>query len=96
VNTAALRLGHARPRPASAAADRVRHAVLAWEGVTVRDGHARLGTDDLGRLPRRLPGWNVERAIARFRARYDRAADRVDRRAGVRESAGPARRGAPA
>jgi hypothetical protein len=88
VNTAALRLGHTRPRPASAAAERVRHAVLAWEGVTVRDGHARLGTDDLGRLPRRLPGWNVERTIARFRARYERAAERVDHRAGVRAAGG--------
>jgi hypothetical protein len=83
VSTAALRLGVARPRAAGAGAEQVRRAVLAWEGVTVRDGHARLGTDDLGRLPRHMPNWNVKRAVARFRTRYERAADLVDRRAGV-------------
>jgi hypothetical protein len=68
---------------APAGAELVRRAVLSWEGVTVRDGRARLGTDDLGRLPRRLLPWSADRAIARFRARYEAAADRVDRRAGV-------------
>jgi hypothetical protein len=83
VSATALRLGVGRPRVASAGAEQVRRAILAWEGVTVRDGHARLGTDDLGRLPRHVPGWNVNRTVARFRARYERAADRIDRRAGV-------------
>jgi len=65
-------------------AERVRKAVLAWEGVTVRDGHARLGRDDLGKLPNRvLLPWSVDRLIERFRARYEQAADLVDRRAGV-------------
>jgi hypothetical protein len=64
-------------------ADRVRSAVLAWEGVTVRDGHARLGRDDLGELPSRVLPWRVERLIARFRQRYERAQDMIDRRAGV-------------
>jgi hypothetical protein len=65
-------------------AERVRKAVLSWEGVTVRDGHARLGRDDLGVLPTRvLLPWRVDRLIARFRARYEQAADLVDRRAGV-------------
>ena len=64
-------------------ADRVRSAVLSWEGVTVRDGHALLGRDDLGRLPARVLPWMVDRLIERFRKRYDRAADLVDRRAGV-------------
>ena len=65
-------------------AERVQQAVLSWEGVTVRDGHARLGRDDLGKLPSRvvLP-WSVDRLIERFRARYEQAADLVDRRAGV-------------
>jgi hypothetical protein len=30
-----------------------------------------------------MPNWNVKRAVARFRTRYERAADLVDRRAGV-------------
>ena len=64
-------------------AERVQKAVLSWEGVTVRDGHARLGRDDLGPLPDRVLPWRVERLIARFRARYERAADLIDRRAGV-------------
>jgi hypothetical protein len=64
-------------------AERVRKAVLSWEGVTVRDGHARLGRDDLGRLPERALPWRVDRLIERFRARYEQAADLVDRRAGV-------------
>jgi hypothetical protein len=64
-------------------ADRVRSAVMSWEGVTVRDGHALLGRDDLGRLPSRVVPWMVDRLIERFRKRYDRAADLVDRRAGV-------------
>jgi hypothetical protein len=72
-----------RPRSdARSGAERVRHAVTSWEGVTVRDGHARLGRDDLGRLPRRV--LTVDRAIDRFRRRYDKVADQVDRRAGVR------------
>jgi hypothetical protein len=64
-------------------ADRVRSAVLAWEGVTVRNGHALLGRDDLGRLPARVLPWKANQLIERFRARYERAADLVDRRAGV-------------
>jgi hypothetical protein len=64
-------------------AEHVRHAVLSWEGVTVHDGHARLGRDDLGQLPRRVLPWRVNRLISRFRARYERAQDLVDRRAGV-------------
>ena len=65
-------------------AERVQKAVLSWEGVTVRDGHARLGRDDLGELPRRvLLPWSVDRLIQRFRARYEQAADLIDRRAGV-------------
>ena len=64
-------------------AERVHKAVLSWEGVTVRDGHARLGRDDLGRLPRRALPWSVDRLIKRFRARYEKAADLVDHRAGV-------------
>ena len=65
-------------------AERVHKAVLSWEGVTVRDGHARLGRDDLGRLPGRvLLPWSVDRLIDRFRRRYEQAADLVDRRAGV-------------
>jgi len=64
-------------------AERVQQAVLSWEGVTVRNGHARLGRDDLGELPRRVFPWRVERLIERFRARYEQAADLVDRRAGV-------------
>ena len=65
-------------------AERVQQAVLSWEGVTVRDGHARLGRDDLGRLPSRvLLPWSVDRLIQRFRARYEQAADLIDRRAGV-------------
>ena len=88
MSTAAVqpRFGTA-PRPRSDArsgAERVRRAVTSWEGVTVRDGHARLGRDDLGRLPRRVLAFNVERTIGRFRTRYERAADQVDRRAGVR------------
>jgi hypothetical protein len=51
--------------------------------VTVHDGHARLGRDDLGQLPRRVLPWRVNRLISRFRARYERAQDLVDRRAGV-------------
>jgi hypothetical protein len=68
---------------APAGAERVRRAVLSWEGVSVRDGHARLGREDLGALPRRVFGFNVERMIERFRSRYDAAADSLDRRAGV-------------
>jgi len=64
-------------------AEHVRKAVLSWEGVTVRDGHARLGKDDLGRLPQRVLPWTVNRLIERFRTRYERAQDLVDRRAGV-------------
>jgi hypothetical protein len=64
-------------------AERVQQAVLSWEGVTVRDGHARLGRDDLGRLPQRVLPWSVNRLIERFRRRYEQAADLVDRRAGV-------------
>jgi len=64
------------------AAERVARTVLGWEGVTAVSGHARLGRDDLGALPRRV--WNPERVIAKFRARYERAADAIDRRAGVR------------
>jgi hypothetical protein len=64
-------------------AERVRNAVLAWEGVTIRDGHARLGRDDLGKLPHRVLPWSVNRLIERFRRRYEQAADLVDRRAGV-------------
>ena len=64
-------------------AEHVRKAVLSWEGVTVRDGHARLGKDDLGRLPQRVLPWSVNRLIERFRSRYERAQDLVDRRAGV-------------
>jgi hypothetical protein len=65
-------------------AERVQQAVLSWEGVTVHDGHARLGRDDLGRLPSHvLLPWSVNRLIQRFRARYERAADLIDRRAGV-------------
>jgi hypothetical protein len=84
VSTVAFPLGRAalpRRGEGTDGADRVRSAVLSWEGVTVRDGRARLGLDDLGRLPRRV--WNVERAIERFRKRYERAADLLDRRAGV-------------
>jgi hypothetical protein len=88
MSTAAARLqlsGTTRPRSdAPTGAERVRRAVTSWEGVTVRDGHARLGRDDLGRLPRRVIGFNVQRTIERFRTRYNRAADLVDRRAGVR------------
>jgi hypothetical protein len=61
----------------------VRRIVLAWEGVTVRDGHARLGRADLGRLPRHVLPWSVDRVVERFRRRYDAAADLLDRRAGV-------------
>ena len=64
-------------------AERVQQAVLSWEGVTVRNGHARLGRDDLGELPRRVLPWRVDRLIDRFRARYEQAADLIDRRAGV-------------
>ena len=64
-------------------AERVQKAVLSWEGVTVRDGHARLGRDDLGKLPKRVLPWSVDRLIERFRARYEQAADLIDRRAGV-------------
>jgi hypothetical protein len=64
-------------------AERVQEAVLSWEGVTVRDGHARLGRDDLGKLPKRVLPWSVDRLIERFRARYEQAADLIDRRAGV-------------
>jgi hypothetical protein len=79
-----LRLGTTgRRSDAPAGADRVRRAVLAWEGVTVRDGRARLGRDDLGRLPRRVFAFNVDRTIERFRSRYEAAADSLDRRAGV-------------
>jgi hypothetical protein len=66
-----------------ATADRVRTAVTSWEGVTVRNGHARLGRDDLGELPRHVLPWRVERLITRFRERYEAAADLIDRRAGV-------------
>ena len=64
-------------------AEHVREAVLAWEGVTVHNGHARLGRDDLGMLPRRVLPWRVDRLIERFRKRYERAQDLIDRRAGV-------------
>jgi hypothetical protein len=64
-------------------AEHVRKAVLSWEGVTVHDGHARFGRDDLGPLPQRVLPWRVERLIRRFRKRYERAQDLVDRRAGV-------------
>ena len=64
-------------------AERVQKAVLSWEGVTVRDGHAHLGRDDLGRLPRRVLPWSVDRLIERFRGRYEQAAALIDRRAGV-------------
>jgi hypothetical protein len=88
MSTAAARLqfsGTTRPRSdAPTSAERVRRAVTSWEGVTVRDGHARLGRDDLGRLPRRALALNVQRTIERFRSRYERSADLVDRRAGVR------------
>jgi hypothetical protein len=86
MTTAAVPFG-TTPRSRSDArsgAERVRRAVTSWEGVTVRDGHARLGRDDLGRLPRRVLAFKVERTIGRFRSRYERAADQVDRRAGVR------------
>jgi hypothetical protein len=64
-------------------ADRVRSAVLSWEGVTVRNGRALLGRDDLGPLPVRVLPWRANELIERFRRRYERAADLVDRRAGV-------------
>jgi hypothetical protein len=64
-------------------AGHVRNAVLSWEGVTVHNGHARLGRDDLGELPRRVLPWRVDRLIERFRRRYELAQDLVDRRAGV-------------
>ena len=65
-------------------AEHVRDAVLSWEGVTVRNGHARLGREDLGELPRRvLLPWRVNRLIERFRARYEQAAAALDQRAGV-------------
>ena len=67
----------------NATAGRVRKAVTSWEGVTVRDGHARLGRDDLGELPRHVLPWRVGRLIDRFRKRYEAAADLIDRRAGV-------------
>jgi hypothetical protein len=80
---AAASLPAGRRLAAPAGAERVRRAVLSWEGVTVRDGRARLGRDDLGRLPQHPLPWSAERVIARFRRRYERAADLVDRRAGV-------------
>jgi hypothetical protein len=85
MSTAAAPLPFVNTRPRSDArtgAERVRRAVMSWEGVTVRDGHARLGPDDHGRLPKRV--LSADRTIDRFRRRYDKAADRVDRRAGVR------------
>jgi hypothetical protein len=85
MSTAAAHLPFvSRPRSdARTGAERVRRAVTSWEGVTVRDGHARLGRDDLGRLPRRVLAFNVDRTIERFRSRYEAAADLLDRRAGV-------------
>ena len=64
-------------------ADRVRSAVLSWEGVTVRNGHALLGRDDLGPLPGRVLPWMANKLIESFRERYERAAALVDLRAGV-------------
>jgi hypothetical protein len=58
--------------------------VLAWEGVTARRGEARLGRESLGRLPRHVRAGQLERVLETFRERYDRAAEVVDRRAGVR------------
>jgi hypothetical protein len=68
----------------SRAASQLADAVLAWEGVTARRGEARLGREPLGRLPRHVRAGELERVVEMFRERYERAANAVDRRAGVR------------
>ena len=88
--TATLSRGPARAVPSarrghpSRAASQLADAVLAWEGVTARRGEVRLGRESLGRLPRHVRAGQLERVLDTFRERYDRAADVVDRRAGIR------------
>jgi hypothetical protein len=71
----------------SSFAETIEREVTSWEGVTKRRGRFgtiefRLGRHILGMLP--LAGLVDERTvIGRMREAYERAQDKLDRRAGV-------------